>query len=104
MNIERDILGAKVREVWIAWAKEQPTPKASWLVPYAELSEPDKEVDRRIGETLFRMGINTAAAARPKPKRFCAACGLQVLKYHKWGIGGDGRIRHRCCEQPENYA
>lgn len=53
---ERDRLGQMVRDVWIAWAKEQPEPKASWLIPYNQLSEPDKEVDRRIGEKLFFEG------------------------------------------------
>jgi hypothetical protein len=48
----REQLGMRVREVWIEWAKEQPAPKPSWLVPWEGLSEPDKEVDRRIGERL----------------------------------------------------
>lgn len=49
---DRETLGRIVREVWIEWANEQPNPKASWLVPWDGLSEPDKEVDRRIGERL----------------------------------------------------
>lgn len=49
----RDHLGRIVREAWIAWAKEQPDPKPSWLVPYDELSEADKEADRRIGEAVW---------------------------------------------------
>lgn len=48
----REELGRLVREVWIEWAKEQPNPKPSWLVPWEDLSEPDREVDRRIGERL----------------------------------------------------
>jgi hypothetical protein len=52
----RDDRGALVRAVWIAWAEEQPNPKPSWLVPYHMLSEPDKEVDRRIGDALFGLG------------------------------------------------
>lgn len=52
----RERLGRLVREEWIAWAKEQSNPKPSWLVPWDGLSEPDKEVDRRIGERLFREG------------------------------------------------
>jgi len=48
----REELGKLVRAVWIGWAKEQPNPKPSWLKPWEELSEPDREVDRRIGETL----------------------------------------------------
>jgi len=52
----RDLLGERVRQIWIAWAKEQPEPKASWLIPWTELSESDREVDRRIGEVLFGEG------------------------------------------------
>ena len=48
----REQLGRLVRETWVAWAKEQPTAKPSWLVPWEELQEPDKEVDRRIGEAV----------------------------------------------------
>ena len=49
----RSELGKLVREVWIKWAREQPSPKPSWLVPWEQLSENDREVDRRIGETLY---------------------------------------------------
>jgi hypothetical protein len=55
----RDDLGRIVREVWVSWAQEQPNPKASWLVPYDQLNEPDREVDRRIGERLFREGLRS---------------------------------------------
>ena len=58
----RDDLGRIVREVWIKWAKEQPSPKPSWLVPYDQLNEPDREVDRRIGERLFFEGCKSARA------------------------------------------
>ena len=53
---EREALGRRVREVWVEWAREHPNPKPSWLVPWEGLSEPDKEVDRRIGEVLYAMG------------------------------------------------
>ncbi len=49
----RETLGRLVRQNWIAWAKEQPSPKPSWLVEWDELAEPDKEVDRRIGEAVM---------------------------------------------------
>lgn len=52
----RERLGRIVREVWVEWAREQPSPKASWLVPWEGLNEPDREVDRRIGERLFAEG------------------------------------------------
>jgi hypothetical protein len=61
-NVDRELLGRIVREAWIAWAKEQPSPKASWLVPWDGLGEADREVDRRIGEAVYAIGY---AAGRP---------------------------------------
>lgn len=63
----REFLGQIVRMVWIEWAKEQPHPKSSWLAPWTELSEPDREVDRRIGERLYRMGAD-GLYTHPAPK------------------------------------
>lgn len=64
----RDKLGRRVREVWIAWAERQPNPKPSWLVPYDDLSEADKEADRCIGSALwgdgFADGTNTMQMTR----------------------------------------
>lgn len=51
-DAEREALGRRVREVWIEWAREQPEPKPSWLVPWNELGPADREVDMRIGEAL----------------------------------------------------
>ena len=61
---DRESLGRLVRETWVEWAREQPTPKPSWLVSWNELPEPDKEVDRRIGEALYRLGREKAAEER----------------------------------------
>lgn len=49
----RERLGRRVREVWIEWAKTQPNPKPSWLQPWEELTEPEREVDRMIGEAIY---------------------------------------------------
>jgi hypothetical protein len=51
---EREGGGQLVRAAWIAWVQTQPDPKPSWLVPWEELSEPDKEADRVIWETIAR--------------------------------------------------
>ncbi len=59
---DRDQLGRFVREAWVRWAKTQPSPKSSWLVPYDDLSEPDKEADRQIGETIARWTLIGDAA------------------------------------------
>lgn len=75
-DYDDESLGRFVREIWIEWAQEQPNPKPSWLVPWEGLSEPDKEVDRRIGRALFRMGRTAARSERDEvngPK--CIPCG-----------------------------
>lgn len=59
-GITREQLGAEVRRVWIGWAREQPSPKPSWLVPYAQLSPEDQEADMRIGQVLWFMGWRAA--------------------------------------------
>jgi hypothetical protein len=53
----REFLGQIVRMEWVKWAREQPNPKPSWLTPWRDLTEPEREVDRRIGERIYRMAI-----------------------------------------------
>ncbi len=48
----RDNLGRVVREAWVNWAKTQTYCKDSWLVPWNDLSENDREADRQIGEAV----------------------------------------------------
>lgn len=55
----REALGRLVREIWIEWAKEQTHPKPSWLLSWEEISESDREVDRRIGERLAMLPVST---------------------------------------------
>lgn len=64
LPFDRDELGRLVREAWVRWAQMQPSPKPSWLVPYDELSEADKEADRQIGEAVARWAIIGDAASR----------------------------------------
>jgi hypothetical protein len=54
-------LGRLVRDVWIEWAQEQPTPKPSWLVCWENLAPQDKEVDMRIGKALYDAGFEAGA-------------------------------------------
>jgi len=49
---DREALGRIVRDTWVAWAREQPDPKPSWLVGWDELDDDQREVDMRIGEAL----------------------------------------------------
>jgi hypothetical protein len=53
----RDKKGMRVRQIWMAWAQEQPNPKPSWLMPWKDLDEPSREVDRRIGCGLWGDGF-----------------------------------------------
>jgi hypothetical protein len=61
-----------VHEVWLAWAREQADPKPSWLVLWADLSEPDREVDRRIGEDLWTRGFIAGLQATGGPEIYRA--------------------------------
>jgi hypothetical protein len=74
---DREKLGRAVRAVWMAWAREQPNPKPSWLVPWEELSEPDKEVDRRIGEAIARVALD--ALPKREPTREASAPNSELL-------------------------
>jgi hypothetical protein len=51
-SIEDEQLGRIVRAAWVAWAKEQPAPKPSWLIPWEQLDAGQREVDIRIGQAV----------------------------------------------------
>jgi hypothetical protein len=57
-------LGRMVRDEWVAWAREQPDPKPSWLTPWDGLDEGQRAVDIRIGRVLFDYGALTALKIR----------------------------------------
>lgn len=70
LPLDRDTLGRMVREAWVRWAMTQPSPKPSWLLPYDELAEPDKEADRQIGEAIAKWTVihyEARAALAPVP-------------------------------------
>ena len=54
----RELVGRLVRQVWIEWASEQDEPKPSWLLPWEDLDDGQREVDMRIGEKLYQAGID----------------------------------------------
>jgi hypothetical protein len=53
IDTTRDAGGRIVRNAWIAWAKTTTNPKPSWLVPYDQLDEWNKEADRQIYEAVY---------------------------------------------------
>ena len=48
----REQRGQTVRETWVAWAKRQRAPKHSWLVPWDDLDDGQREVDMLIGDAV----------------------------------------------------
>jgi hypothetical protein len=52
----RELVGRLVRQVWVQWAREQPDPKPSWLLPWEDLDDGQREADMRIGAALFDAG------------------------------------------------
>lgn len=63
----REELGHRIREVWVRWAREQADPKASWLLPWEDLDDGQREVDMRMGEALFGLGMTWSPVPSPLP-------------------------------------
>ena len=81
ITLDRDRLGQMVRHAWVEWAKTQDAAKPSWLLPYDELSEADKEADRQIGEYLIEWAKKyvPAALSAPVPSPDGAGETVQIL-------------------------
>ena len=65
-RLSREDLGRRIREVWVRWAREQAEPKPSWLLSWEDLDDGQREVDMRMGEALFALGM-TWSPAPPAP-------------------------------------
>lgn len=84
LPLDRDTLGRMVREAWVRWAMTQPSPKPSWLLPYDELAEPDKEADRQIGEAIAKWTVihyEARAALAPVPQEATAEPVACLISY-----------------------
>lgn len=79
---DREALGRLVRETWVAWAREQADAKPSWLLPWEELAERDREVDMRIGEAVAAF-----VTAPPLPEAYRIRA---WLLHHHWTPGTRG--------------
>ncbi len=82
----REFLGKLVRAEWVKWAREQPSPKPSWLQSWDELTEPEREVDRRIGEAIWRFSYVRDAqqpvADSPAPEPVATVVDLGKVEFH----------------------
>lgn len=66
-----EVLGRRVRELWVDWATRQPNPKPSWLVSWDDLSESEREVYREIGLGIAAMfghvpSVEAATSEQPR--------------------------------------
>ena len=76
----RDFYGQIVRMAWVEWAKTQPSPKPSWLVPWADLDEADKEADRCIGDAVVKATVSSdLERARAEVERLTRELGEHQL-------------------------
>jgi hypothetical protein len=101
--IDRERLGRVVRVAWVAWAREQDNPKASWLEPWEQLSSPMKEVDRRIGEAVAKhLGSVPCAFGDVEKKDESALRSTIAFAREAFGLdGAEGETVHRLCDQLE---
>jgi hypothetical protein len=76
-------LGMMVRQIWVTWAREQPHPKLSWLLPWDRLDAGQQEVDMRIGAALFEAGQRSMSAPVSR-----AALETIVGAAHDWMFPG----------------
>jgi hypothetical protein len=73
MPDSRELLGRVVRAAWVAWAKEQPDPKPSWLTGWDELDDGQREVDMRIGAAVAKHAAEQCADVAAERERARAA-------------------------------
>lgn len=60
--LTREQLGEAVRRVWVECAREQKNPKPRYLVPWDDLDDANKEIDRRIGEAVAQIVCSNLSA------------------------------------------
>lgn len=104
----RELVGRLVRQVWVEWAGEQPEPKPSWLLPWEDLDDGDREVDTRIGAALFRSGHAAAweelVAAQPRVFRDGEVVPARVCVLYRNGLVAylDDTSECGCADDPLN--
>lgn len=83
----RELLGRLVRQTWVAWARDQPDWKPSWLTEWDDLDAGQREVDMRIGEDI------AGVAAGVERARIMA--GVTAMRDHALNMAdliGDGVV------------
>lgn len=53
----------QIRVAWCEWARTQPNPKPSWLVPWAELDEQSRDADRHLARYALALAERAADEA-----------------------------------------
>jgi hypothetical protein len=62
-DLDRETWGRLVRDLRLAWASEQDDPEPSWLLPWDELDDGQREADGRIGTFIAGLAREHERAA-----------------------------------------
>jgi hypothetical protein len=90
----REELGHRIREVWVRWAREQADPKSSWLLPWEDLDDGQREVDMRMGEALFGLGMVWSPVPSPLPDSETEwGCRDRHGRVHSVGVENEAQAR-----------
>jgi hypothetical protein len=71
--------GKLVRGAWIKWARTQPDPKHSWLIPWEKLSEEEKEAECQVWETIVTPYLDVIRGVREGVSNFYEAIDMLSL-------------------------
>lgn len=92
--MDRETLGRVVRQAWVEYCQEIGDTKPSHLAPWEELSEQDKEADRRIGEAVVKAYLEARQSF--KVIELAQTCASNPSQWE--GVLADGRrlyVRYR---------
>ncbi len=97
-----ELWAEQIRVAWVDWARTQPNPKPSWLVPWAELDAQSKDADRAIARrllALYALPLPACAtgddAAHGEMVKRCPTCDLDDPALHPCDAGG---CAHPCAD------
>jgi hypothetical protein len=80
-------MGKAVRALWVAYAAARPNPKPHHLIPWEELDEENKEVDRIIGEALYFWGYRDGSSDAGEWEETSPELPMTQMTYYALGDG-----------------
>lgn len=97
---QRETLARLVRETWVATVRDLiPDPKPSWVAPYDELDEFQREADARIGEAVagpllaeLEHAKSAAAGSHEGVRLWMLDCGNLVQKHRERAGAAEAKL------------